>query len=193
MKLTKTHIILTLLFTVIFISNRDVLTKEVYKWTDENGTLHITDRKSNIPTDITKDFEELNWKQVNIDESEEHQTIGSSFEFIEDDKYIDGTIDTEYEKELRKKWRARAIEIEDDEYDIKYKLRRAHEDYNYKKKEVDYMLINGYKADYTIMELRNLEKYIEELEAQIAEIEPKMQNLRIEARKAGIPEGYLRP
>jgi len=62
-----------------------------------------------------------------------------------------------------------------------------------KKKEVDYMLINGYKADYTIIELRNLEKYIEELEAQVAEIEPKMQNLRIEARKAGIPEGYLRP
>ena len=106
--------------------------------------------------------------------------------------FVDEIIDTEHERELRELWRAKALEIEQEEADIEYKLEQAKKDQEYKKREVDWYLRNGYQADYSIRELKGLERYIKDLEEELTTITPKLDTLRIEARKAGIPEGYLR-
>ena len=167
--------------------------KEMYKWTDADGILHITDKKSEVPPEILETLEKLQWN----DEDSEYYQNGVSddnmFQYKPPDNYVDSIVDTEYERELKKKWGSRAKEIENRKIAIEYELRAAKQDYKYKKKELEYLLTEGYMVGSRITELRNLEIYIKELEQEQKNIAPQLDNLRIEARKAGIPEGYLRP
>lgn len=64
---------------------------------------------------------------------------------------------------------------------------------SYKKREVDYLLTNGYFADRSILELRTLEDRLKRLEFDLGLIKPERENLEEEARRAGVPPGYLRP
>jgi hypothetical protein len=169
----------------------NLYSKEVYQWTDADGIMHITDNKSKIPEKFSSTVKELNWNDSKNNQNILEDTLeGSDTEIVE--LIVDGIVDTEHERELRATWRAKAIEIEEQEDEIKYKIDKATEDQKYKKREVDWMLINGYSADFSIRELKGLEKYIKDLEEELTTIQPKIDALRIEARKAGIPEGYLR-
>lgn len=184
------HIIL---FFVLLGFVFNVVAKEMYKWTDEDGTIHITDKKSEVPPDILENLEKLEW---NSDDSEYYQNVeinDMEFQYQPDKNYIDEIVDTAHERKLKREWRARAKELEDRKLELEYKLRRAKEDYKYKKKELEYLIVEGYAVDYRIRELNELDGYIKELEQEQKEISPLLDNLRIEARKAGIPEGYLRP
>ena len=180
---------ITVLFLIIMSPN--LYSKEVYQWTDADGIMHITDNKSKIPEKFSSTVKELNWNDSKNNQNILEDTLeGSDTEIVE--LIVDGIVDTEHERELRATWRAKAIEIEEQEDEIKYKIDKATEDQKYKKREVDWMLINGYSADFSIRELKGLEKYIKDLEEELTTIQPKIDALRIEARKAGIPEGYLR-
>ncbi len=181
---------ITVLFLIIMSPN--LYSKEVYQWTDGEGIMHITDNKSKIPEKFSSTVKELNWNDSKNNQNILEDTLEGSDTIIFDIPLVDGIVDTEYERELRKKWRAKAVEIEEQEGEIKYKMDKATEDQKYKKREVDWMLINGYSADFSIRELKGLEKYIKDLEEELTTIQPKIDALRIEARKAGIPEGYLR-
>ena len=180
---------ITVLFLIIMSPN--LYSKEVYQWTDGKGIMHITDNKSKIPEKFSSTVKELNWNDSKNNQNILEDTLeGSDTEIVE--LIVDGIVDTPHERELRAEWRAKAVEIEKQEYEIKYKIDKATEDQKYKKREVDWMLINGYSADFSIRELKGLEKYIKDLEKELTTIQPKIDALRIEARKAGIPEGYLR-
>lgn len=84
------------------------------------------------------------------------------------------------------------VAIEQEQAEVESKLAQATEDQKYKKREVDWYLRNGYPADYMIAELKGIERYIEDLEEELTTIPPKIDALQIEARKAGVPPGYLR-
>lgn len=169
-----------------------VIAKEVYQWTDSKGTTHITDNKAKIPQEFLSTVKKMKWddsgKEDNIMESEHEYAVPSP----ETKPFVDEIIDTIHERELREIWRAKALEIEQEEADIEYKLEQAKKEQEYKKREVDWYLRNGYQADYSIRELKGLERYIKDLEEELTTIPPKLDALRIEARKAGIPESYLR-
>jgi hypothetical protein len=62
-----------------------------------------------------------------------------------------------------------------------------------KKSEVDFLLINGYFADYSILELRNLQDYLKGFHDQLGLLQEEKAQLKEEARRAGVPAGYLRP
>ncbi len=181
---------ITVLFLIILSPN--LYSKEVYQWTDGEGIMHITDNKSKIPEKFSSTVKELNWNDSKNNENVLEDTFEDSSAKIDEKPFVDGIVDTEHERELRATWRAKAIAIEEQEGEIKYKMDKAIEDQKYKKREVDWMLINGYSADFSIRELKGLEKYIKDLEEELTTIQPKIDALRIEARKAGVPEGYLR-
>lgn len=190
--LTGRNIYLTIL-CVLFFNAAFLYGKEMYKWTDEDGTVHITDKKSEVPPEILENLEKLQWNNEDSEYYQNEEIDDSSFQYKLPDNYVDSIIDTEYERELKKEWSSRAKEIEDRKAEIDYKLRAAKQDYRYRKKELDYLLVEGYTVDTRITDLRNLERYIQELEQEQNELAPQLDNLRTEARKAGIPEGYLRP
>jgi len=181
---------ITVLFLIILSPN--LYSKEVYQWTDAKGTTHITDNKAKVPEQFSPTVKKLNWNDSKNNQNILEDTLEGSDTIIFDIPLVDGIVDTEHERELRATWRAKAVEIEKQEYEIKYKIDKATEDQKYKKREVDWMLINGYTADFSIRELKGLEKYIKDLGEELTTIQPKIDALRIEARKAGIPEGYLR-
>ena len=178
---------------VLFIYTNLLYAKEMYKWTDVNGTVHITDKKSEIPPDIPENLEKLLWNNEESENYQNEEIDDGSFQYTPPHNYVDSIVDTEYEKELKKKWSSMAKEIEDRKAEIDYKLQIAKQNYMYKKKELEYLLVEGYMVGTRITELRNLERYIQELEQEQKEIAPQLDILRTQARKAGIPEGYLRP
>ncbi len=181
------------LFYVFLIQALQLNAKEMYKWTDEDGTVHITDKKSEVPPDILENLDKLQWNNNDSEYYQNEEIDDNLFQYKPPDNYVDSIVDTEYEKELKKKWRSMAKEIENRKAEIDYKLQIAKQNYMYKKKELEYLLVEGYMVGTRITELRNLERYIQELEQEQKEIAPQLDILRTQARKAGIPEGYLRP
>lgn len=185
-------IFLTIPLLFLMAVSTNLHAKEVYQWTDSEGTTHITDNKAKIPEQFSSTAKQLNWNGSKNDQNTFKDTLDGSDTEVFDIPVVDEIVDTEHERELRKEWRAKAVAIEEEEKEIKYKLERAKEEQKYKKRVVDWMLINGYSADSDINELKGLEKYIKDLEEELTTIQPKIDALRIEARKAEIPEGYLR-
>ncbi|HSE84464.1 MAG TPA: hypothetical protein VLB01_07955, partial [Thermodesulfobacteriota bacterium] len=97
------------------------------------------------------------------------------------------------EEAQREYWRGLALQIEAREKAILEQIKITKEQIRYKKREVDYLLLDGYFADYSILELRYLENLLKDLENQLALIGLEKNNLKTEARRRGIPPGYLRP
>ncbi|HSG32514.1 MAG TPA: DUF4124 domain-containing protein [Thermodesulfobacteriota bacterium] len=180
---------------LIIASAGSLYAKEVWQWTDKEGTTHITDNKAKIPEQYRETAKNLNWNDSSNNENVFKDTLDADDTVIitiEEEPYVDGIIDTEHEAELREEWRAKMVAIEQEQAEVESKLAQATEDQKYKKREVDWYLRNGYPADYMIAELKGIERYIEDLEEELTTIPPKIDALQIEARKAGVPPGYLR-
>ncbi|NIT13834.1 MAG: DUF4124 domain-containing protein [Candidatus Dadabacteria bacterium] len=177
---------------LVFASLISLNAKEVWQWIDDEGVTHITDNKAKIPEEYRHLAKQLNWNDSQNNQNVIQDTLAQPDTIIVDENYVDGVIDTEHERMLREEWRGKMVAIEQEQAEIESKLAMAKEDHKYKKREVDWYLRNGYKADYSIYELKWLEEYIEDLEEELTTIPPKIDALRIEARKAGVPEGYLR-
>jgi hypothetical protein len=159
--------------------------KTIYKWADEDGTFHFTDDPKTIPEDKKE-------KAVVI----EGEEPGGETE-VNSTKTVPAFPQEENpEADLEKKredFRSRALEINDKENALLEEIKTTKEQISQKKREVDLLLIYGYFAGYSISELRYLNDYLSQLEDQLALIKQERESLEEEARREGIPPGYLRP
>lgn len=182
--------IVSLIFlTVVLVTSS--YSKEIYKWVDKSGTIHFTDDPAKIPEEKRNEVEAI--------EGEEEGSVGEvdinlnppPFEEESSELYLEQQ--RQEESALREYWRNLALQIETKERAILEQIEITKEELKYKKREVDYLLLNGYFADYSILELRYLENLLSDLKNQLALIKLEKENLKTEARRQGIPPGYLRP
>jgi len=170
--------------------------KDIYKWVDKDGTLHFTDNPAGVPeeklgeADIIEGKEEGSGEEAEVDLTKivpapsEEEGLEADLDLEEEERKEEG---------LREVWRRRALEIEDREKTILEDIEITKQNIRDKKREVDALLINGYFADYSILEFRYLNDLLQELEDQLKLIEQERANLQEEADREGIPPGYLRP
>jgi Domain of unknown function (DUF4124) len=166
---------------------------DIYKWTDEMGKVHFTDNPSLIPKGRGVEVEIIEEVKKRSSEDQTKSNLptptptGDLLNGVEEDLEIDE------EEAIREYWRSRALEIDNEEKRILEDISLTRNLLTYKKTEVDYLLTNGYFADRSILELRNLEDRLQHLESDLGLIKPERQKLQEEARRAGVPPGYLRP
>lgn len=171
------------------LSNAD----DIYKWTDENGKIHFTDDPALIPKDRGVEVEIIEERKERRSEDQIKSNLPTptpsdhSLTGAEEDSEIDK------EEAIRGYWRSRALEIDNEEQRILDEISLTKNLILYKKREVDYLLTNGYFADRSVLELRNLEDRLKQLEFSLGLIKPEREKLEEEARRAGVPPGYLRP
>jgi hypothetical protein len=166
---------------------------DIYKWRDENGMIHFTDNPALVPKDrgVKVEVIDVGKERSSEDKIKSHQPAptpsGDLLNSIEEDLEIDK------EEAKREYWRSRALEIDNEEQRILEDISLTKNLITYKKREVDYLLTNGYFADRSILELRNLEDRLKQLEFNLGLVKPEREKLQEEARRAGVPPGYLRP
>lgn len=166
---------------------------DIYKWTDETGKVHFTDNPALIPKDREDEVEII--KEVKKRRSEDQSKYNLAIPTPTDDllKGAEEDLETDKEEATRVYWRSRALEIDNEEKRILEDISRTRNLIKYKKREVDYMLTNGYHTDRSIFELRNLENRLQQLESDLDLLKPEKAKLQEDARRAGVPPGYLRP
>ena len=168
--------------------------KDIYKWVDKNGNLHFTDNHTLIPKDKVGEANIIEEKESESDGKGEFDVVEISPAPLEEENLeADSEEERQKEEDLREFWGSRALELESKEKPISGEIENTERQIRYKKREVDYLLINGYTADYSILELRYLNDYLKDLEYQLSLIDQEREDLRQEARRQGIPPGYLRP
>ncbi len=166
--------------------------KTIYKWVDKDGAIHFTDDPKTIPGDKKAKTIVIEGEEESGDETEVNSTkitpTPSEEEIPESD------LEEKREEEvLREDFRSRALEIDDKEKVLLEEIKITKGQISQKKREVDFLLLDGYFADYSIQELRYLNDYLTQLEEQLTLIKQERKNLQEEARREGIPPGYLRP
>jgi len=161
----------------------------IYNWTDKDDVKHYTNQKQKIDSSHGREIKEFRFR-----DEENLNTQGSDTDYYESNKYRQILNEKEREqKELKSLWRNRAIEIEN-KIELAYEqIKIIKKRIEYLDNEIEYLLINGYSADYLIYELRTLENQIPEMETRVRELEEQKEQLKKEARKKGIPPGYIRP
>lgn len=165
--------------------------KTIYKWVDEDGTIHFTDNPKTIP-------EGKKAKTVVIEgEEPDGETKINSTKTVPafpEEENPEADLEKKREEEaLREDFRSRALEISAKENALLEEIKTTKRQISQKKREVDLLLIYGYFADYSIQELRYLNDYLVQLEDQLTSIKQEREDLEEEARREGIPPGYLRP
>ncbi len=168
------------------------LSKDIYKWVDQDGRVHFTDSPALIPEDALEKVEVIEGQgkdpgegQFAVVKTSSSVVEGKSTELVFDEQ-------TQNEQALREFWRSQALEIENKGKAILAGINNTKKQIDHKRREVDYLLINGYFADRSILELRYLESYLQELNSQLVLLAEERENLADEARREGIPPGYLR-
>jgi len=96
-------------------------------------------------------------------------------------------------EEIRLYWRNLALNIEQKKERTLEEIYITEKKIDILKSNIDYYLINGYKADLMILDLRYLEGRLPPLFKRLELIEEEKEQLRYDARKQGVPPGYLRP
>ncbi|SRR5579885_2289655 len=165
--------------------------KTIYKWVDEDGTIHFTDDPKNIPEDKKEKAVVIEGEEPG-GETEVNST--KTVPAFPQEENPEADLEKKREEEaIREDFRSRALEINDKEKALLEEIKTTKEQISQKKREVDLLLIYGYFADYSISELRYLNDYLSQLEDQLALIKQERESLEEEARREGIPPGYLRP
>lgn len=192
-KINFLQLVLLALISILGITNSSY-PKDIYKWVDKDGNLHFTDNPTIIPKDKVGEADLIGEKESESDGKGEFDIV-EIYPAPQEEENLEADSEEEREKEedLRELWGGRALEIDSKENAILKEIENTEQVIKYKKREVDYLLINGYSADYSILELRYLYDYLKELEYQLSLIDQEREYLRQEARRQGIPPGYLRP
>jgi uncharacterized protein DUF4124 len=164
--------------------------KTIYKWVDKDGAIHFTDDPKAIP-------EDRKTKTIVIEEESGDETEANPTKIIptpSEEENQEADLEKKREEEvLREDFRSRALEIDDKEKALLEEIKITKGQISQKKREVDFLLLDRYFADYSIQELRYLNDYLTQLEEQLTLIKQERKNLQEEARREGIPPGYLRP
>ncbi len=178
-----------LIFFFIFLTSS--YAKDIYKWVDKDGNIHFTDNPANIPEDKKGEANIIEKEESSDDKREFEPTNIVSHQPEEEAPEAD--LGNKREEALRAVWRGRALEIENKKGATIEEIETTKQAISEKKREVDSLLIDGYFADYSILELRYLNDQLGELENQLGLIKQERANLEEEARREGIPPGYIRP
>ena len=166
--------------------------KTIYKWVDKDGAINFTDDPKTIPGNTKAKTIVIEREEESGDEAEINSTKITPTPSEEEIPEAD--LEKKREEEvLREDFRSRALEIDDNEKALLEEIKITKGQISQKKREVDFLLLDGYFADYSIQELRYLNDYLTQLEEQLALIKQERKNLQEEARQEGIPPGYLRP
>jgi Domain of unknown function (DUF4124) len=188
------NILITICGMLFLISVPDLTNaNDIYKWTDETGKVHFTDNPTLIPKGRGVEVEMIEEVKKRSSEDQTKSNLptptptGDLLNGVEED------LETDKEEAVRDYWRSRALEIDNEEKRILEDISLTRNLLTYKKREVDYLLTSGYFADRSILELRNLEDWLQHLESDLGLIKPEREKLQEEARRAGVPPGYLRP
>ena len=175
-------IVLFLSFTMFFSDSVYPLT--LYKWTDENGVVHYSDKKPDEKAEILKIPKRKSYSD------EDKIVIEEETVYQDEDIQIQEEI---IEAEIRLYWRTLALGIEEKRERVLEEIFVTEKKIEILTRNIDYYLINGYKADFMILDLRYLEARLPSLYKQLELIEKEKEQLRRDARRQGIPPGYLRP
>ena len=173
-------IILIIIMSIFSVNTVNSLT--LYKWTDEDGVVHYSDKKPNVKAEILKlpkrkkTNEEIVVEEETVYENEEQQL---QEEAIQED--------------IKLYWKNLALGIEEKRERVLEEIFITEKKIEVLKRNIDYYLIYGYSADFMILDLRYLEARLPPLFEQLDLIELEKEQLRRDARKQGIPPGYLRP
>ena len=187
-------ILILIISTLPFLFTTTSYAKDIYKWVDKDGNPHFTDNHALIPKDKVDEADIIDEKESESDGKGEFDVIEISPAPLEEENLeVDSEEDRENEETLREFWGSRVLETDSKEKAISEEIENTERQIRYKKREVDYLLINGYSADYSILELRYLDDYLKDLEYQMSLVDRERKNLNQEARRQGIPPGYLRP
>lgn len=158
----------------------------IYEWIDEKGVKHYSNKTS---AKARKEVNEINFPDRDNSSYSEPELSKQGIKVKQQEELKKEAL----EKEKRNYWRSLALAIEEEQQKTLYEIDQIKENIYRLKKEVDYYLLNGYAADYLIYELRNLESQIEPLERKFELLKNERVLLKKEARKNGVPPGYLRP
>ena len=182
-------------FAMLFLISVPRLTNasDIYKWTDETGKVHFTDIPALIPKDREVEVEIIEEVKKGSSEVETKSNVPTPTPSADALNGVEKDLEIDKEDAMREYWRSRALELDNEEKRILEDISLTRNLITYKKTEVDYMLTNGYFADRSILELRNLEDRLQHLESNLGLIKPEREKLQEEARRAGVPPGYLRP
>lgn len=161
----------------------------IYNWTDDSNVRHYTNQKQKAD-----DFAGGKVKVFKFTDKDREQNTAVEFNIRnpEEDKNTSPEV-LNKEEELKRIWRSRMENIENSIEQTEDEILTIEDRMEYLEREIDYLLINGYAADYMIFELKTLQNRIEPLKNRIDHLEEEKEKLRTEARKKGIPPGYLRP
>lgn len=177
------YLILIFCYFFPFINTSDAYT--IYRWKDSGGTVHYSDKKPDIDNEV---IEIIKTKRNSTNVPREEIIIVEPVDQIdleEQNKIA--------EEEIRQYWRNLALNIEQKKERTLEEIYITEKKIDILKSNIDYYLINGYKADLMILDLRYLEGSLPPLFARLELLEEEKKQLRIDARKQGIPPGYLRP
>jgi Domain of unknown function (DUF4124) len=166
---------------------------DIYKWTDETGKVHLTDNPALIPKDRGVEVEIIEGTKKGRSEYQIKSNPPTPTPSDDLSNGVEDDLEIDKEEAIRDYWRSRALEIDNEKKRILDYISLTRNLITYKKSEVDYLLTNGYFADRSILELRNLEDQLQHLESDLGLIKPEREKLQEEARRAGVPPGYLRP
>ena len=97
------------------------------------------------------------------------------------------------EEDIKLYWRNLALGIEEKKERVLEEIFITEKKIEILTRNIDYYLLNGYKADFMILDLRYLEGRLPPLYERLELIELEKKQLRKDARKQGIPPGCLRP
>ena len=175
-----------LIFVFLFIASaKNSSSYTIYKWKDKEGVIHYTDTKPNESVGV---IEIIKTKKRQPTQKEEVVIIEESI-----DKNAAEIEEERIQEEIRQYWRGLALNLEERKERTLEEIYITEKKIDILKSNIDYYLINGYKADLMILDLRYLEGSLPPLFKKLELIEEEKKQLRYEARKQGIPPGYLRP
>ena len=173
-------IILIFTLSIFSIGTVDALT--LYKWTDDDGVVHYSDKKPDTKAEILKLPKR---KKINNEIVVEEESVYENEEQQLQEEAI--------QEDIKLYWRNLALGIEEKRERVLEEIFITEKKIEILKRNIDYYLIYGYSADFMILDLRYLEARLPPLFEQLDLIELEKVQLRKDARKQGIPPGYLRP
>jgi hypothetical protein len=175
------------LFCVIFFLNSSYLISDtIYRWVDENGVKNF----SNFPANVPDNFFKNNRASIQISDSESSLLKGKRIFKIRDE--------IEEELAIEKKQRERLLiigkikELVYRETYLQEQLVAKKDTAIRTKREFDKLIINGYFADHSILELRRLDREMTEISGELQSIKPTKQKLVALAMQRGISKRYFR-
>ena len=166
MKNKQLFYILTIFISIMFLCTADLFSYTIYKWTDQNGVTHYTDK---LPEESKEQIEIIKTKKR--EKSPVKETVVEEEIVVEDPALAEGEL---LQEEIRQYWRNLALNIEQKKERILEEIYITERKIDILKSNIDYYLIYGYKADFMILDLRFLESSLPPLFAQLEAVEKEL-------------------